>query len=84
VDQVHRQASNCHGLATRVTVARGDRPRLLPSPLNASPPPTTNGVDWMYCQLAEIHAIAVVQLAECTYWDQSDPTCSPVWAGTGW
>jgi hypothetical protein len=26
-------------------------------PLNASSPPTTNGVDRLYCQLAEIHTI---------------------------
>jgi hypothetical protein len=34
-------------------------------PSKASPLPTTNGVDKMYHQLVEIHAIAAVQLVEC-------------------
>jgi hypothetical protein len=36
--------------------------------LSASPPPTIDGVDKMYHQLVEIHAIAVAQLAECAHW----------------
>jgi hypothetical protein len=35
-------------------------------PLSASPPLTANGVDKIYCQLGEIHAIATAQLA-CTH-----------------
>jgi hypothetical protein len=35
--------------------------------LNASPPPTANGVDKLYHQLKEIHIIAAMQLAECTH-----------------
>jgi hypothetical protein len=53
-------------------------------PLNASPPPTTNGMDRLYRQLAEIHAITAMQLAECACWRQSDPTPSLVQAGIGW
>jgi hypothetical protein len=34
--------------------------------LNASPPPTADGVDKLYRQLAEIHTIAIAQLADCT------------------
>jgi hypothetical protein len=34
-------------------------------PLSTSPPLTADGVDKMYHQLAEIHAIATTQLAEC-------------------
>jgi hypothetical protein len=34
-------------------------------PLNTLPPPSTDGVDRLYRQLAEIHAIAVAPLAEC-------------------
>jgi hypothetical protein len=30
-----------------------------------SPPPTTDEVDRLYCQLAEIHAISNAQLMEC-------------------
>jgi hypothetical protein len=42
---------------TEATVAR---------PSKASSPPTADGVDKMYRQLAEIHAIATVQLVECS------------------
>jgi hypothetical protein len=35
-------------------------------PPKASPPPTVDGVDKMYCQLVEIHAITTASLAECT------------------
>jgi hypothetical protein len=35
--------------------------------LRASPPLTTDGVDKMYHQLAEIHAIVTVQLVECDH-----------------
>jgi hypothetical protein len=34
--------------------------------LIASPLPTADGVDKLYCQLVKIHVIAAVQLAECT------------------
>jgi hypothetical protein len=37
---------------------------------------TIDGVDKMYHQLAEIHAIAVVQLVERARWRQSDSTLS--------
>jgi hypothetical protein len=36
-----------------------------------SPPPTADGVDMIYHQLVEIHAIAAVQLAECTLRDKN-------------
>jgi hypothetical protein len=36
-------------------------------PLSASHLLTTDGVDKMYRQLAEIHAIAAAQLAECAH-----------------
>jgi hypothetical protein len=36
--------------------------------LSASPPPTINTVDKMYHELADIHAIAAAQLAECAHW----------------
>jgi hypothetical protein len=37
----------------------------------------------MYRQLAEIHAITTVQLAECARWCQPNPTPSLVRARTG-
>jgi hypothetical protein len=42
--------------------------------LGISPLLTTDGVDRMYHQLAEIHAIAAAQLAECGGWCQTDST----------
>jgi hypothetical protein len=51
-------------------------------PLSASPPLTADGVDKMYHQLADIHAIAVAQLAEFACWCQSDPPPSLARAGT--
>jgi hypothetical protein len=60
---------------------KGSRPKAaMAKPPNASPPPTIDGMDRLYRQLAEIHAIAAVQLAECTRWRWSDPTSSLVHA----
>jgi hypothetical protein len=52
--------------------------------LSALPPPTTDGVDMMYHELVEIHAITAAQLAECAHWHRSKSTSSPVWVRTGW
>jgi hypothetical protein len=52
-------------------------------PLSTSPPLTTDGMDKMYLQLVEIHAIAAMQLAECAHWHRFDSTPSLVQAGTG-
>jgi hypothetical protein len=46
----------------------------MAKPLSASPPLTANGVDKMYHQLVEIHAITAVQLAECACCCRSDST----------
>jgi hypothetical protein len=46
--------------------------------LNASPPHTTDGMDKLYYQLAEIHTIATAQLAESAHWHHSDSTPSLV------
>jgi hypothetical protein len=45
---------------------------------------TTNGVDRMYRQLVEIHAIGAAQLAECAHWHQTDSTPCSARAGTSW
>jgi hypothetical protein len=50
-------------------------------PLSASPLLTADGVDKMYHQLVEIHAITAAQLAECTRWHRFDPASSPIQAG---
>jgi hypothetical protein len=52
-------------------------------PSNTSPLLTTDGVDKMYHQLAEIHAITTAQLVECACSHQSDSTPSLVWVRTG-
>jgi hypothetical protein len=39
-----------------------------------SPLLTTDGVDRMYHQLAEIHTIATAQLANCAGWCRTDST----------
>jgi hypothetical protein len=52
--------------------------------LSASPQLTADGLDKMYRQLAEIHAIAAAQLAECAHWRRSDSTPSLVQARTRW
>jgi hypothetical protein len=45
--------------------------------LSTPPPLTVDGVDMMYCQLAEIHAITATHLAECACWCRTDSTpCS--------
>jgi hypothetical protein len=64
---------------------KGDAPttsreggQLAAKSLNASQPPTIVGVDKLYHQLVEIHAIAAAQLAECTSWHRSDSTPSAI------
>jgi hypothetical protein len=52
-------------------------------PLSTSPPLTTDVVDKMYCQLAEIHAIAAIELVVCAHWHWSNSTPSSIQAGTG-
>jgi hypothetical protein len=49
---------------------------------SALPSPTAHGVDRLYLQLVEIHAIIAAQLVECTHWRQSDPTSSLIRDGT--
>jgi hypothetical protein len=50
--------------------------------LSISPPPITHGVDKLYRQLLQIHAITEAQLAECAHWRRSDPTPSLIRAST--
>jgi hypothetical protein len=47
-----------------------------------TPPSIANGVDKLYCQLVENHAIAAAQLVECAYLCCSDSTPSLVRART--
>jgi hypothetical protein len=46
--------------------------------LNASPLPTADGVDKLYLQPTEIHAVVITQLAECTRWCRFNSTRIPV------
>jgi hypothetical protein len=50
-------------------------------PPSTSPLLTTDGLDKMYHQLAEIHAITAVQLTECARWHRSNQTPILVRAG---
>jgi hypothetical protein len=45
--------------------------------------PTVDGVNKMYHQLVEIHAIAIVQLAECAHQHRSNPTPDAAHVGAG-
>jgi hypothetical protein len=51
--------------------------------LCVSPPPIADGVDELYHQLVEIHAITATQLVEGARWRCSDSTPSPIWVGIG-
>jgi hypothetical protein len=57
---------------------------VVAKPPNTSHPPTVNGVDRLYFQLAGIHAIIIVQLIECTRWHRADPIASLAQAKIGW
>jgi hypothetical protein len=65
------------------TSCKGGQDEAATKPLNASPPLTADGVDKMYHQLAEIHTIITMQLAEYARWHRSDSTVSLAWAGIG-
>jgi hypothetical protein len=56
------------GVAPSASREGGQTKAVAVEPLNASPPPPADGVDRLYCQLVEVHAIITVQLAECTRW----------------
>jgi hypothetical protein len=49
---------------------------------SASPPLTMDRVDRMYHQLAKIHAIITMQLAECAHWRPTNSTRHLAQAGT--
>jgi hypothetical protein len=55
----------------------------IAKPVSSLPPFTTDGVNKMYRQLVEIHAIAATKLVECARWRRSDSTPSSVWAESG-
>jgi hypothetical protein len=72
------------GVARTASREEGHTKAAMTRPLKASPPPAINGVDKMYCQLEEIHAISTVQRAECVRYHRSNPTPSVAHTGTGW
>jgi hypothetical protein len=63
-------------------VRRGEAEAAVAKSPSTPPPLTTDGVDRMYRQLAEIHTIAVEQLAECACWHRIDSTPRSIQAGT--
>jgi hypothetical protein len=71
------------GKREALTANRGGG-QAMAKALSASPPPIVDGVDKMYHQLVEIHAIVGAQLPECTRWHRSDQTPRSIWAGVEW
>jgi hypothetical protein len=61
---------------------RGDA--AVARPPKAPPLPTTDGVDKMYRQLAELHAITTAQLVGFARWHQSNPTPHAAHTSVGW
>jgi hypothetical protein len=55
------------GVAPTASHVEGHTEAAIARPPKALPPPTTDGVDKMYCQLIEIHAIIAAPLAECAH-----------------
>jgi hypothetical protein len=72
-------------VAQRPTFSRASKTVVMVvAPLNMLLPPSTHGVDMLYRQLAEIHAIAAVQMVECAHWHQTDSISSLIHARPGW
>jgi hypothetical protein len=67
VDYASTQAQ-AKGLAPSASRVGSQVEAAVAEPLNASSPTTADRVDRLYHQLAEIHAITAMQLAECTCW----------------
>jgi hypothetical protein len=55
------------GVAPTASHEEGRTEAAAARPQKASPLPTAVGVDKMYCQLPEIHAITAAQLVECAH-----------------
>jgi hypothetical protein len=72
------------GVAPLASHEEGYTEAATARPPKASPLPTADGVDKIYCQLAEIDAIAVVQLAECIRWHRSNLTLTWLPPAPGW
>jgi hypothetical protein len=72
------------GVAPTTSCEESHTEAVAARPLKASPPPTVDGVDKMYCQLAEIHALAATQLVECIHWHRSNSTSNVAHTGVDW
>jgi hypothetical protein len=79
----HHHSSSGQGSGTLSQLQGGQTESAAATPLNALPPPSTDGANKLYHQLVEIQAITTAQLAECAHWCWSDPTSSPAHASTG-
>jgi hypothetical protein len=76
--------AHAKGLAPAASREEGRAEAAAARPPKALPLPTVDGVDKMYHQLAEIHAITAVKLAECAHWHQSNLTPNVAHASVGW
>jgi hypothetical protein len=72
------------GVTPTASREEGHTEVAVASPPKASPLPTADGVDKMHRQLVVIHAIAIVQLAECARSCWSNPTSNAAHADVGW
>jgi hypothetical protein len=72
------------GVAPTTSCEESHTEAVAARPLKASPPPTVDGVDKMYCQLGEIHALAATQLVECIHWHRSNSTSNVAHTGVDW
>jgi hypothetical protein len=64
VDYASTQAQT-KGVAPSASREGSQAEAVVAKPLNASSPPTADGVDRLFHQLVEIHAITTAQLVEC-------------------
>jgi hypothetical protein len=62
----------------------GHTEAIAARPPKVAIPPTTDGVDKIYHQLVEIHALTAAQLAECARWRRSNPTSNAAHASGDW
>jgi hypothetical protein len=72
------------GVAPTAICEEGHTEATANKPPKDSPMPPSDGVDKMYSQLAEIHALTAAQLAECARWHWSNLTSNMAHAGASW
>jgi hypothetical protein len=72
------------GAAPPTSHEGGQTKATTAKPLTVPLPPSADGVNRQYHQLAEIHTITAAELAECARWCQFSPASNAAYAGAGW